>query len=229
MALIKPYHSNFFPKPFCDESMAYDDRHFAKHGYKCRLRHRIHRWGARIEAKGTLVSDSLCKWVRGLPYLDVQALPGLKTETAIQQVLRGNIVIHDYEFVFLHLATNDVENTEQTLGEFERDMGLLTSLIKRSSPYCTIAVCSILPRPKDKTKELIEHCFDMNRITKAICEKRGYFYLEGGLKFVNTDGTTNLDLYADDLLHMSERGTRVLYEYYQGAMGSVMDKTYRYE
>ena len=233
MAFRIPVNNKFLNKPYCTISGVYDDRHLAKYGTKCRARHHLYRWEARLETKGTLISDSICKWVSGLPFLQVQASPGLKTESALRKIVYGDINVHDFEFLILHLSTNDVENLDQTLAEFEINMMRLTSCIQQSSPYVTIGVSGILPRPQDMVKEraeeLLEHRVDMNKIIRDVCQRRHYYFLEIWEKFENADGSPNRDLYANDMLHPNLKGINVLHEYYQGAMGAIMGKKYASE
>jgi hypothetical protein len=138
--------------------------------------------------------------------------------------MNGDIHVHNFEYLILHLATNEVENLVPTLRQFEINLMQLTSMIQNSNPYVTIAISGILPRPKDKTVELWEHRIDMNKSIKRVCELRNYFFLESWEKFENSDGTPNRNLYANDMLHPNLDGIYALYEYYQGAMGAIMGK-----
>ena len=187
----------------------------------------------RLETKGTLLADSICKWVGGLHFLQVQSIPGLNTNSALRNILHGNLNIYNMEFVILHVATNDVENLDQCLAEYEHNLMQLTSYIKKNNPFVTMAISGIIPRPKDLKKErreeLLEHRIDMNKIIGGICERWHYDFLEIWDKFENKDGSPKLDLYAYDLLHPNLKGIGVLQEYYQGAMGAIMGKKYASE
>jgi hypothetical protein len=172
--------------------------------------------------------------VSGLPYLQVQAAPGLSTVSALRKIVQGHIQIHDFEFVLLHVATNEVEDLNQTLAEFEFNLLQLTTCIKQNSPFVTIAVSGIIPRPKDLdagelTEQLLEHRIDMNKIIQGVCQRMNYDFLEVWENFENTDGSPKKALYANDMLHPNLNGIQVLYDYYQGAMGATMGKKYASE
>jgi hypothetical protein len=169
-----------------------------------------------------------------LPYLQVQALPGLNTVSALHKIKNGQIKIQNFEFILLHVSTNEVENLNQCLAEFEHNLMQLTCYIKRNNPFVTMGVSGIVPRPRDwdagvLADELVEHRTDMNRIISGVCERFNYDFLEIWSNFENTDGTPKRGLYANDMLHPNLKGINVLYDYYQGAMGAVMGKKYATE
>jgi hypothetical protein len=154
----------------------------------------------------------------------------MNTESALRKVVHGDIKVQNFEFLILHNSTNDVENLDQTLMQFETNLLSLTSCIKNNNPFVTMAISGIIPRPKDlnhkRKDELLEHRIDMNKIIEGVCQRRNIFFLEIWDKFENDDGSPNTHLYANDMLHPNLNGIQVLWEYYQGAMGAIMGKTY---
>ena len=230
MAFILPHNNRFLARPYCEVSSIYDDVHLARYGTTCRRRHHKFQWEAKIETRGTLISDSICKWVSGQPYLQVQACPGLSIESALTKIVNGQINVYDIEFIILHVSTNNVGNLQQTLQQYQINLLALIACIQQSSPFATLAVSGILPRPTDFSKDdavdLIEHRLDMNKIIQRVCEYNHLSYLEVWDKFENGDGSTKFGLYANDMLHPNLAGTRVLYDFYQGALGSIMGRKY---
>jgi hypothetical protein len=207
----------------CKVSPIYDEAHYAKYEDKCHFRHTMHRWPAVIESKGTLISDSLCKWVKDLNYLDVQSLPGLKLQTAMKHIESGFIRILDYEFVFLHVGTNNVES--MPIDELKYNLHTLIKMIKSKSPFTTVAVSSILHRPKAPICETYR--MTVNNSWEDLCIKEGHYFLESWKKFESKSGEVNMGLYAKDKLHFNEKGIEVLRNYFDGAIGMIADKEHK--
>jgi hypothetical protein len=115
-------------KPMCRISRVYDETHFARFGADCHFKHAIYKWPAVKRSQGALISDSLCKWVRNINYLDVQSIPGLRLESAIEHVESGFLRVQDYEFIILHVSTNNV--VKMPIRELRWTMLKLINLIK---------------------------------------------------------------------------------------------------
>jgi lysophospholipase L1-like esterase len=189
-------------------------------------------WRATIESKGTLVTDSLCKWVKDLSYLDVQACPGLRLDTALANMKSGLVQVQGYEFLILAVGTNHV-NARGT--NIQQVMTLLTELINyinKISPFTTIAISSILPRPQDKDVALDIYRRTINVEFKRFCKLPGRglcSFLKSWSKVEDEFQQPILSLYAEDRLHFNKAGAMALKEYYDGAMGHVMDLKYSTE
>ena len=61
----------------CPVSLIYDRKHVTLRGSNCKFRHTMYRWEGKSDNRVGLIADSLCKWVRYVPHLNVQSVPGL--------------------------------------------------------------------------------------------------------------------------------------------------------
>ena len=213
------------PKPICKISQVYDEAHYARFGADCHLKHTLYRWPATVRSQGTLISDSLCKWVRGIHYLDVQSIPGLRIETAIQHIESGFLRVDDYEFVFLHVRTNNV--VKMPIDELKWNMRKLMNLIKSKNHFTTIAVSSILHRPKQP--DLETYRMTVNNSLQKLCIQEGHHFLESWRKMEDASGRPKKGLYAEDDLHFNDKGIAVLRDYFDGAIGMLADKKHKME
>jgi hypothetical protein len=163
--------------------------------------------------------------VRNIDYLDVQAIGGLRLETAIEHIHTGFLSVQDYEVTILHVATNNVVKTP--LDELKWTMMKLINLIKAKNPHTTIAVSSILHRPKQP--DLEGYRMMVNNSLQKMCINEGHHFLESWRKMENKKGEPKWELYAGDKLHFNNDGIEVLRNYFDGALGMLADKKHRME
>ena len=214
------------PKPRCRDSVDYDDEHFYFHGDECRKRHRKFYWQATADTKGTIIADSILKWVREMTYLDCQAIPGLRLDSAFNQILNGNLIISNYEYVIVHVGTNSFSN--MLVRDYMENLWDLTSVIKFNNRFGTIGISSILPRPKD-SPEQDDYRREINGVIKKWCKSKGYQFLKSWIGVEKKDGTLKDGVYADDNLHLNDSGINAMRDYFQGAMGGMMELKLRTE
>ena len=209
-------------RPICPVSKVYNLQHYAKYERDCPYRHVLFDWRAIIEGKATLIADSLCKWLKDTNYIDIQAQPGLRLESALQHINKGYIQVQDYEFVLLAVGSNNIDSCN--IQDIRYHLHQLVHQIRMMSPYVTIGLCSILPRPKDDA--ITEtYCKQVNRMFKVYCRYNGIIsYLPTWTCMVDNNDTPIKGLYnPDDLLHLNDNGVAALKSYLEGAFSTMVD------
>jgi hypothetical protein len=219
----------YVQRPICPISPTYNIDHYNIEGRDCDYRHNFFDWRARIEGKGTIIADSLLKWVMNTAYMDVQAIPGLRMDSALASMQSGRLQIQGYEFLIFAVGTNSVHNMNMhQLGSYLRS---IIAFINNVSPYCTIGIASILPRPQDN---MVWDTYrrQVNYTFKQITQGPG----QGRVSFLKTwtcvedkNELPRLNLYANDRLHFNDSGILRLKNHLEGAFGHLMDMKYRYE
>ena len=226
MACSKPFVAYKQQKPMCRVSPVYDDKHYAVYGDQCYKKHLKYFWRATKESKGTIVADSICKWVRALPLLDCQSIPGLKLETAKDNIINSTIVVEDYEFCILHLGTNNLSKLLPR--EYHEKLMELTRCIQERNHYTTFGISSVLPRPKDDDGQ-DDYRRGINSMVKTLCRNKGFHFLKSWSSVEVTSGVVRDGVYAEDDLHLNENGIIAMKEYFEGALGGMMEVKYRLE
>jgi hypothetical protein len=208
-------------RPYCTESTTYDAKHLAKHGRDCDKKHKLFIWKATGTCKALLLSDSICKWITHPGNFDVAAIPGLGLEYAVQKVRDGTLQILNYEYILVHVATNDVAMDIEKGGipRMHFYLHALCREIKTRSPYTTLAISSVLPRPRDKGLGDDPYRMQVNSMIYRYASSHGHHYMESWRALTKADGTTNRGLFAHDLLHLRDPGVNALKLYFQGYIG----------
>jgi hypothetical protein len=67
----------------------------------------MYRWRGTHGSFATVLGDSLTKWVRGIRYTDVQSIPGVNLQRAVQKIHDHTLFISNYRLVFLFIGTNN--------------------------------------------------------------------------------------------------------------------------
>jgi hypothetical protein len=216
--------AQYIQKPLCPKSRIYDDAHFSVEGRS------LFKWEARIESKGTLIADSLLKWAMDMAYLDLQAAPGLRLDTALTKMQNRILQVHDYEFLVLAVGTNSVRS--KNVQEMKQMLANIIGYVNYVSPYCTIGVASILPCPQDNSEIWDGHRRQVNYAMKQYCQGPW----QGRVSFLKTwkcveddEDKPLLGLYANDRLHFKNAGILKLKNHFEGAFAHLMDVKYRTE
>ena len=221
--------AQYVQRPICPDSPIYNLTHYEIEGRDCANRHTLFDWRARLESKGTLIADSLLKWIKDTAYLDTQAIPGLRLDTALAQMQSGFLQIQGYEFLIFAVGTNSLRrmNVQQMVSA----LGRIIHFINTTSPFCTIGIASILPRRQDNAywdtyRRMVNYEF------KQYCQGPG----QGRVTFMKTwkcveDGNQQPipGLYAHDDLHFNDLGIMTLKNHLEGAFGHLMDVKYKTE
>ena len=159
------------PRPICPTSRIYNEAHFNAEQRGCVNRHILYDWRAKIEGKGTLIADSLLKWAMELAYLDVQAKPGMRLDSALRNMQRGLIQIQGYEFCIFACGTNDIHSLD--IQQMHASIARIIQYINQVSPFTTIGIASILPRPQDTNPYWDIYRKTVNCMFKQVCNGPG--------------------------------------------------------
>ena len=85
-----------------------------------------------------------------------------------------------------------------------------------SSPTPMAQEDEVEPREKLRT--------DTNKALRKMCGAEGCFFISSGKKFFKKNGKANLDLWADDGLHLGDTGIITLGNFFQGNVAALLDK-----
>ena len=218
-------------RPLCSET--YDAKHLALHGRDCDKKHRLFKWKATGTCKALLLSDSICKWMREPRNFDVLSIPGLGLETAVQRVVDGTLDVHDYEYILIHVATNDVAMKLEKGGipRMHYFLNALCQEIKSQCPFTTLAISSVLPRPRERNDEgEYSYRMQVNSMIYRYASFNGHHYMESWRALTNKkDGTTNGALFANDKLHLKDDGVEALKLHFQGYIGFMEQYKFDYQ
>ena len=209
-------------RPICPISKIYNAQHFATYERDCTFRHVLFDWRAIIEGKATLIADSLCKWLKDTNYIDVQASPGLRLESALQHINKGYIQVQGFEYVLLAVGSNNIDSCN--IQDIRYHLHQLIQRIRAMNPYVTIGLCSILPRPKDD--DIAEtFCKQVNMMFKVYCRHNGIItYLPSWKCMVDDNEIPKRGLYNPvDMLHLNDNGVAALKMYVEGALSTMVD------
>ena len=215
-------------RPICPISKVYNLQHYAKYERDCPFRHVLFEWPAIIGGKATLIADSLCKWLKDTSYIDIQAQPGLRLESALQHINKGYLQVQGYEFVLLAVGSNNIDSCD--IQEIRHHLDQLVYRIRAMNPYVTIGLCSILPRPKDNDITAT-YCKQVNMMFKVYCRHNGIIsYLPSWSCMVDDNDIPKKGLYNPiDLLHLNDDGVAALKMYIEGALSTMADEKNRTE
>jgi hypothetical protein len=163
------------PTGLCTVNQLFNEEHLDKSGFWCKQKHIMYFWTAHTSSDATIIGDSLVKWVRGLKYTDTQSTPGLTLSWAFDRIQQGIIDVSRYQIILLLIGTNDLDKfTPDDIGE--KMLGIL-NLIKKINPQARLAVCGLLYRPQDFTKDMeiinsrphIKHKWRPRRLINSTC------------------------------------------------------------
>jgi lysophospholipase L1-like esterase len=132
----------------------------------------------------------------------------------------------DQEFILIHIGTNDVITCKGGIPEMHHYLHMLVREIKKVNLYSTIAISSVLPRPRDskdrRNKDSHESArMQANAMIHNYTRAHDYEYIESWRALTKADGTTDRDLFAWDLLHLNHDGALALQLHLEGFMGSL--------
>jgi hypothetical protein len=216
-------------KTMCPKSSIFDAKHLSEAGRSCPHRHKLFSWKATGKCMGLLIIDSLGKWIMDAYNYDVQAISGLTIRKALLRILDGTLTVENYEYILFHVGTNDTEAyDEKRFGIPEMQTGLddVVREIKRRNPFTTIAISSVLPRPKDTDEGDQLYRLHVNAMFYNYTRHHGHQYIESWRCVTNDDGSTKRGLYAGDLLHLRDPGTLALKLHFQGYLGAMQQRNW---
>jgi hypothetical protein len=114
---------------------------------RCGYKHKLFRWRGINGSYATVLGDSLCKWVRQIKYCDVQSIPGLNIQRAIERIKDRTLFVAHYRLIIVCIGTNDSQKYEPS--EICHMMTDLIDTIRHINPTARVAISSILFRPCD--------------------------------------------------------------------------------
>jgi hypothetical protein len=206
----------------CPHSSTYDAEHEVSKP-DCLYKHAVYHWEGITDNKVVLVSDSICKWVRGIPHLEVKALPGLNLPDAFDKMCRLEIDINHYQGLIFHVGTNSLDKEiDWVLSRFRA----IVNFLKTSIFNTKFAICMIIPKPastpwEDRKRRII------NSGIKELCKKQRITYLS---TFKGEVTTTALGetLFCEDGIHLNRLGLIKMKKSLRGAAAYMLDRsTYR--
>jgi hypothetical protein len=197
-------------------------------GNICNRKHSLYRWEGRLGNEVTLVADSLCKWVQDVPHLEVQACPGVNLTRILEKMESVEVTSKGYLGLILSVGTNEISDgvpAEEILAKTEAILNFMAV----TSPSTRMAVSLILPRPQDFDNDPVEGAIReenrrrANGMIKKLCKIRGAIFANSIIA-VCTEKVLDLDLYAEDHLHLSDLGIAKIGLYYEGVAASLMER-----
>ena len=211
----------------------YDMNHQIEMGGNiCNRKHSLYHWQGRLGNEVTLVADSLCKWVQDISHLEVQACPGVNLTRIFEKMKNVDITSKGYLGFILCVGTNEIADgvpAEEILAKTEAILDYMAA----TSPTTRLAVGLILPRPQDFDKDPEEGAIReenrrrANGMIKKMCKIRGAIFANS-ISAVRTEKILDLDLFAEDHLHLSDLGIAKIGGYYEGVANSLMERLYYY-
>jgi hypothetical protein len=148
----------------------------------------MYKWEATGFCVGTLVCDSLCKWMMNPRNFQVQSFPGLRLESAYDKIRNGTVDVLSHEFTILLVGTNDMGSLN--LHQMRQGYEAVVHQIRQQSPFTTIGISSIIPRPCDNddySKDWSRR--GINDMIKRYCRFAGLHYTESWRPLTNNDET----------------------------------------
>jgi lysophospholipase L1-like esterase len=176
-------------------------------------------WEGEISNTVGLIGDSICKWVNGLPHMEIQAVPGLTLGTALSKLEAHTFKLAPYHMILLHVGTNDVMS--HTPEEVSQLMEKVLDHHDSAVPGTRLAVSMIIPRPKDDALMDVKRR-KVNSQLKRLCKLRAITYMQS-YKGVTTDKVFDPELYAKDKLHLKLQGIQGMRRYLRGAGATLME------
>ena len=210
----------------CPKSTTYDRAHEILVGDKpCLYKHFLYHWEGRYDNKVVLISDSICKWVRDIPHLEIFAVPGMNLSSAFIKMCSLELKTTRFDGLILHCGTNDF--SEGMSGDdIVEKLGAIVTYLRQLPPITPIAISAILPRPQDKCPKKEKHRLKVNSAIKSFCKKRSLMYTESS-KCVSTNNVADLQFYAHDRLHMNRARITKLGIHFKGVASALMQQKAR--
>ena len=136
----------------CIVSRVFDEHHLLATGHVCRHKHALFRWQGTHPRSATLVCDSLGKWLRSVKYTDVQSIPGLTLEKAVDRINDYTLHLAKYPIIILMVGTNNMEKCEPS--EIVEKLAAVVEAVKIKNPKARLAYSAILFRPCDVPEQM---------------------------------------------------------------------------
>jgi hypothetical protein len=214
--------ASFKPKKTpCPHSREYNEAHYARFKSNCKHSHEVFHWQGVTDNLVCLIGDSICKWSNEIQHLEIQAVPGLSLEGALDKMVSGKLNIHGFHGLFVHLGTNDVTSSKCDPDEIAKKMSAIIDYLEITIPDTRLGISMIIPRPRDNeaTDEMRRK---VNARFKKLCKDRGCTFLRS-YKAVTTEKVYDKSLYAKDRLHLKLEGIKAMRRFLRGAAVTMID------
>ena len=226
---FRVYLANKRWKTPCPTTRIYNMKHQVELGGRiCTRKHEMYHWGGRLGNEVTLISDSLCKWVQDVPHLENQSFPGINLSRVLEKMMAVDVTTKGYLGLILSVGTNEISDGVSAEGILAKVTSIL-DFMEETSPETRLAVGLILPRPQDFDNDPVEGTFReenrrrANGLLKKLCYQRGAIFANS-IVAVRTEKIMDMNLYAEDHLHLSDAGIAKIGIYYQGVAASLMER-----
>ena len=217
----KPLSRKEMRKIDCPLSLLFDRKHLTLKG-DCGFRHTFFAWEGVGDNRVGLLSDSICKWVRTVPHLNVQAIPGLTLLDAVNRISDGTFKVSGFEALILFMGSNDLDKPP---AEIARMMNVVVSRLRSITPTTLIGICLIIPRPAMTGVNADKNRRKTNQYLKAMCKRRNCVFLDA-FQGVTTNGIFDRTLYALDDIHLNWHGIERMRIYMRGAACTMLDRSH---
>ena len=140
--------------------------------------------------------------------LTVQSYRGASILDVENIVKRNNLLLYTYDYVILHVGTNDIDN--KSVKQIMQAYKFLFRACKSAASNATIVFSSILPRLVDY-EDTKNTCINVNTRLQEFCRKNNLKFVKSYQRFLHA-GQPISHLYArrDGGLHLSFEGTKQL-------------------
>ena len=205
----------------CPVSTRFDRKHLFLCGPACKFRHTMYCWEGAGDNRVGLIADSISKWIRNVPHLQVQAVPGLRLSTALQKIKEGTIKVQNFEALIFFVGSNDLNKPPMAI---LNEMRAIVTCLRTLVPDTKLGICLIIPRPSDPKRRADENRRKTNALIKSMCKRQGIVFLDS-YKGVCTNKQFDLSLYANDHTHLNWRGINRMRTYMRGAAATMLEKS----
>lgn len=163
-----------------------------------------------------LISDSICKHVANIDWLEVIVIPGANIFSIHQYIRENKARIRIFSHLLLHVGTNDIANGLSVNLTLQYYTNLLELI--QSTSTCHVVISGILPRPVDFLDSK-QHVIQVNNNLAALALRRKALFVKTYKPFVQQPGSLPVRKYfAKDGLHLSKKGVSVIRNFYIGVV-----------
>jgi lysophospholipase L1-like esterase len=143
------------------------------------------------------------------------AFPGAKTHDVYEKICRGELVVSNFDLIFVSLGTNDVSDANMTPSNVTCGIMNLMDTIHEYNPSARLVVLGMLIRPKDEGTALEYKRKLSNTMVRQECRGYGIHFVKACKSLMN-GSALKPRVYAHDGLHLNRFGARYLYRTIEG-------------
>jgi lysophospholipase L1-like esterase len=164
-------------------------------------------------SKATIISDSICKFIRHCRNTTVQAFPGATCEKILTKLRLGRIAIEFAEIIIIHIGTNDLEGNKPQ--EVIDAVLKVIEYIQSKNPTSKIVYSSIIQRPKDSSRSDFIRKYINNQL-KYWAKSKNFYFVKS---YRSLKETTH---FAKDGLHLNRQGFVALRSYFEKTVSRLL-------